>query len=131
MRAVPRETELAQRLERAEVRELVLPVAARRGDPGISQPVEGDVVEHVVPRQRFRELSLGWRAHRPEDRRRRLVVAVAVVDQQGGEADRRIGESVECLRTRRHLQRGANVTTAPAAAAVERKLRLRNDEEHR
>src|SRR5438309_11490472 len=50
----------------AEVRELVLPVAAGRGDPGVCEPVEGDVVEHVVPRQPLRGLSLGRRAHRHE-----------------------------------------------------------------
>src|SRR5437867_11224007 len=31
----------------AEVRGLVVPVAAGRGDPGVCQPVEGNVVEHV------------------------------------------------------------------------------------
>ena len=102
----------------AEVRELVLPVAAGRGDPGVCEPVEGDVVEHVVPRQPLRGLSLGRRAHRHEDCRGRLVVAVAVVDQPGREADRRIGESVERLRTRRHLQRVGRVLGEEALQLV-------------
>src|ERR1051326_3202278 len=42
----------------AEVRGLVVPVAAGRGDSGVGQPVEGDVVEHIVPRQPLRGLSL-------------------------------------------------------------------------
>ena len=42
------------------------------------------------------------------DRRRRLTIAVAVVNDPGREADRRIRQSVERLRTRpHHLRVGA------------------------
>ena len=47
-----------------------------------------------------------------------LVVAIAVVDQPGREGDRRIGESVERLRTRRHLDRVGRVLDEEALQLV-------------
>ena len=67
--------------------DLVFPNEARRRNACIRQPVERDVVEHVVPRKVTCGVSID---RAPEDgrgdRRRRLGIAVTVVEQPGGEA---------------------------------------------
>src|SRR5688572_10927208 len=65
---------------------LVFPIEAGRGDYGVRQPVERDVVEDLVPGQLAR--GAGGSGESGKDRRRRLAVGVIVVQQPGGEPDR-------------------------------------------
>ena len=74
---------------------VVLPVDARRRDGRVGQPVERDVVEQVVSRETF-----GLAVEDAGDQR---VAARVVVDEPGGEANRRILECVDRLRAMRHL----------------------------
>src|SRR5215212_2180880 len=64
---------------------LVLPIEARRGNGCVRQPIERDVVEHLVTRQ-FAHL-----ARRPIQSRGncrgRLAVGIVVVEQPGGQPD--------------------------------------------
>src|SRR5438105_11539005 len=61
-----------------EVR-LVLPIETSRGDPGVCQPVERDVVENVVSREVARQASLKGLFDEPG-----LAGAVAVVKHERG-----------------------------------------------
>ena len=65
---------------------LVLPVETGRGDPGVRQPIERDVVEDLVTRQ----FARGARGpvQRRGDRRGRLAVGIVVVEKPGGQPDR-------------------------------------------
>src|SRR5262245_14209659 len=76
----------------AEEPALVFPVESRRGHSGIRQPVERNVVEHLVTR----ELAGGARgATGPcNECCRRLPTSVTMVEQIRGEADRRISKCV-------------------------------------
>src|SRR3954462_13504230 len=65
---------------------LVFPVEARRGDPGLGQPVQRDVVEDLITRQ-FAG-GAGGAVQRSDDRRGGLAVGIVVVEKPGGEADR-------------------------------------------
>ena len=89
---------------------LVLPVEASRRDSGVRQPVERDVVEDVVPREAPGRLAL-------EDLRDEagLAGAVAVVDQQRREVDRRVRQAVHRLRARRHDLRVGHVLRVEGA----------------
>jgi hypothetical protein len=86
-----------------EKRKLVFPIETTRRNPRVSEPVERDVVEHVVSCKLI--LGLSWRGpmQRRGDRRRRLGITVTVADKPGCQADGRIRNSVERLRARRHL----------------------------
>ena len=61
---------------------LVLPIEASRGDPGVGQPVQGDVVEEVVSGEVALQTSL-------EDLldQAGLTGPVAVVEHEGREID--------------------------------------------
>ena len=61
---------------------VVLPIEASRGDPGVGQPIEGDVVEEVVSREAVEcpLQDLGDQAG--------LTGPVAVVEHEGREIDR-------------------------------------------
>jgi hypothetical protein len=61
---------------------LVLPVEASRGDPGVRQPVQRDVVEDVVSGEGALQLSVQGLFHEPG-----LAGAVAVVEHERGEVD--------------------------------------------
>ena len=77
-----------------EVR-LVLPIQAGRGDPGVGQPVERDVVEEVVAREVALQPSL-------EDLldQAGLTGPVAVVERERREIDGGVRQPVQRLRTR-------------------------------
>src|SRR5687767_13408555 len=73
-----------------EEAKVVLPVETTRGNPGVRQPGERDVVEDLVSR----EVADGLTWERPCD----VLVAVRiVVEHPGGESDGRIGEAVQGL----------------------------------
>ena len=78
--------------------DVTFPIEASRGNRRVRQPIEREVVEHVVAR----EVACGMSIDRaPEhgrgDRRRRLAITVAVVKQPGCQADGRIRQSVQRL----------------------------------
>jgi hypothetical protein len=79
-----------------EVR-LVLPIQASRGDAGVGQPVERDVVEEIVAR----EVAVVGAVEDALDKAG-LAGPVTVVEREGREVDRRVRESV---------QRSAGVST--------------------
>src|SRR5256886_12585263 len=70
------------------------PIETRRGDRGVRQPVEGDVVEDVVARQ---ALTAAIKHAHDE-----LLAARAVVAHPGRETDGGIGERVQRLRPEPH-----------------------------
>src|ERR1700722_693087 len=74
-----------------------VPVETRRRDRGICQPIERDVVKNVVAAQPFRLAVESAGDH--------LVAANVVIEYPARKTNRRIGESVERLRTKRHLVR--------------------------
>jgi len=63
---------------RREERKLVLPIETSSGDPGIGEPGDREVVEHIVPREAF--------ALPVEDARDELVAQQVVVEEPGGRA---------------------------------------------
>src|SRR5262245_19298229 len=71
---------------------LEFPVEARRGHPGVGQPIERDVVENLVTCQ-FADGARGAADPRHE-RGRWLPVSVTMVEQIRGEADRRISKCI-------------------------------------
>src|SRR6266566_8595960 len=71
-----------------EVR-LVLPVQAGRGNPGVRQPVQRDVVEEVVCCQGALQLSLKGPFYEPG-----LATAVAVVKHERGQIGGGVGQPV-------------------------------------
>jgi hypothetical protein len=81
----------------SEERPLGLPVQPGGRHTRVRQPVEGDVVEDVVPGQLAGQLTAQDLGDQP-----RLAGAVAVVDGEGCEVDRRVGHAVQRLWTRRH-----------------------------
>src|ERR1700735_3551293 len=72
-----------------------VPVEPRRGDGGICEPVERDVVENIVSRKAF-GLSV-------EDASDHQVTADVMIDHPRGEAYRRISDAVQSLWAVRHL----------------------------
>src|SRR3984957_5749643 len=75
--------------------EVKLPIEASRGDRRVRQPVERDVVEDVVPRQVARRMPVDRASeHGRGHRRRRLAIAVAMVEHPGRQADGRIRQSI-------------------------------------
>jgi hypothetical protein len=64
---------------------LVFPVETRRGDPGVREPVDRDVVEDL----RTRQFAGGARVpvQSRDDRRGRLAAPIVVVEKPGGQAD--------------------------------------------
>src|SRR5262249_4173323 len=64
---------------------LVSPIETSRGDPGVREPVERDVVEDLLTRQ-FARGARGPVQSR-DDRRGRLAAGIIVVEKPGGQAD--------------------------------------------
>ena len=85
---------------RVEEAALVFPVETGRGDPGVRQPVERDVVEDFVARQLARGALRALQSGR--HRGGGLAVGVVVVEKPGGEADGRVRDAVQGLRARGH-----------------------------
>src|SRR5262249_30725597 len=78
-----------------EEAQLVLPVKPGRGDRGVRQPVESYVVEDVIA---------GEAAGLPgEGAGNELVAPRVVIDHPGSKAHWRVGDSVDRLRLRAHL----------------------------
>jgi hypothetical protein len=70
----------------------VLPVQPGGGDPGVGQPVQGDVVQQVVAGEVTLEGSvqdLGDQAG--------LAGPIPVIEQEGGQVDRGVGQPVQGL----------------------------------
>src|SRR5271169_1821889 len=76
---------------------LVLQIESSRGDPGVGQPVEGDVVQDVVSS----EITVAVAVENLSDKSW-LAGAVTVVDRERREIDRGVGQSVQGLRASRH-----------------------------
>ena len=91
--------------------DLVLPIEPAGGNPRVGQPVERDVVEHVVACEIACGVSIDRTPeHRRGHRRRRLGIAVTMVEQPGRQIDGRIRQPVQCLRARAHdLRVGASL----------------------
>jgi hypothetical protein len=98
-----------------EEAEVVLPVQATRGHPGVRDPGERDVVEDLLTRQvAYRVTCKG-----PCDV---LVAAGVVVEHPGREGDGRIGEPVQGLRAQPHLKCVADALRIEEAQPVVRAL---------
>src|SRR5437660_750064 len=74
---------------------LVFPIQTSRRDPRVRQPVEGDVVEDVVPRK-----ALGLTG---KDACHHRLTRCVVIDHPGRQSNRRICKPVQSLRAVRHL----------------------------
>src|SRR5437762_9095671 len=88
---------ISSNVEEAAWRQIMprIPVETRRRDRGIRQPIERDIVENVVTAQPFR-LAV-------ENAGDQLVAANVVIEYPARKTNRRIDDSVERLRTKRHL----------------------------
>src|SRR5207244_1467943 len=75
----------------------IVPVEPRRRDSRIGEPVQSDVVEYVVAGEALR-LSV-------EDTPDHFLAAGVVVHHPGGEADWRVHDPIERLRSIIHLDR--------------------------
>src|SRR5215471_12458543 len=75
---------------------LVLPVETSRGDPGVRQPVERDVVKDVVSGKLALRVSLKDLSYEPG-----LAGTVAVVEHERRQIDRGVRQSIQRLRARR------------------------------
>src|SRR5690606_29092800 len=104
---------------RCKESELVLPLEARRRNPGVRQPVERDVVENVVPRE-----ALGLTV---EDACDQLIAPDIVVENPGREADGGIGNTVQRLRAVAHLLRIAEAVLVEERDLIERLTFLRRE----
>src|SRR5580704_17862515 len=74
----------------------VLPIETRAGKSRVSQPGDLDVVENVVARKAF-GFSL-------KDASDQLVAARVVIQKISRQTDRRVRDSVQCLRSQPHLE---------------------------
>src|ERR1700746_2482690 len=82
---------------------LIFPIETSRRNRRVRQPIESDVVEHVISCKRSCGVSI-LRApeHGRGDCRRRLCPTVTVVNKPGCQPDRRIRQSTQGLRARPH-----------------------------
>src|ERR1700722_5252068 len=78
-----------------EKTELILPIKARRGDSRLREPVQRDVIEHVVARKAAGVSEKGWGDH--------LVTVLVVIENPGSKANGRVRQCVERLGAVRHF----------------------------
>src|SRR5271170_2628136 len=83
--------------------EVKFPIETSRRNRRVRQPVECEVVEYIVSCQVTCGVSINRAPeHCRGDRRRRLAITVTVVKEPSCQADGRIRQSVQRLRTSRH-----------------------------
>ena len=100
-----------------------IPIKLRRGDRGVRQPVERNVVEDVVPRQ---PLPLAVDSARDHS-----VAANVMVEHPRCKADRRIDNPVQCLRAVVHLERVAQPVLVEVVKLIPRVFFIRREASRR
>src|SRR5438105_13382882 len=101
--------------------ELAFPIQSSRGDGRICQPVQGDVVENVLPSEPLR-LTVEYASDERE-------TACVVIEHPRSQARRRIRDSVQCLRPIGHFLRISetmlveNVELIPSSLLIDREAR--------
>ena len=80
---------------RGKESELAFPVQASRGNGGVRQPIERDIVEDVLSRQSLR-LPVNYTCDE-------TVAAIVVVEHPGSQPNWGIYERVQCLRSAPHF----------------------------
>src|ERR1043166_5655630 len=96
-----------------------VPVETGGRDRGIRQPIERDVVEHVVSRQSFRLTVENAGDH--------LVTTNVVIEYPARKADRRIDDSVQSLRTVIHLESVAQPVRVEVNELIPRMFFIRRE----
>jgi hypothetical protein len=89
---------------------IVFPIESCQRNRRVGQPVERDVVEHVVARKSTSRMSVDrMPGHRRGYRRRWLTITVPMIEQPGCKARRGIRQAGQSLRAPRDLRIGTSL----------------------